>query len=482
MRWKTILIVELIWLFGLLPGVAWSQIEDLGEYTAQAAFLEIGEDPEKPNAEIFHMSYTLDGADASERPVTFVWNGGPGASSVYLHMLALGPRMIEIPGDGTLPKVPARLIDNPQTWLHFTDLVFIDPVGTGYSRALPQEEGEDADPKPFYDADRDLETFGQVIRTWLTQNERWSSPKGIAGESYGGRRVAALSLMLMEDFSINLNWATLISPALNDDIPDPDSPYGVLGAVGVLPSYAAVAAYHGETERAVSEEPALGDFLEEVEGFALGDFASGLVQLSQLSEEETAALFSRIAGMTGLPAEDVEWARGRIAFGSFITGLLEDRRLVVDPYDGTQTALPPLPGNEVGFAIDHTLTGMSGVLSAPFLDYLGGELGVETPRTYEFLNRDVNRAFDRDTRHGGPEDVARALAINPDLKVLVVHGMHDLVTPYFKTRYALEQTVRGEDEVARLEFEDYQGGHMFYMYSDSRNAFYETARAFYSAR
>ena len=189
--------------------------QKLPDYDAKAGMLKIGKDPERPDAEIFHVAYTLKGADPATRPVTFVFNGGPGAASIYLHLSAIGPKTIVTAGDGSFPAVPARLEDNPDSWISFTDLVFIDPVGTGYSRMLPGPDGKPGDPKPYYDVDSDVDAIAGFIRQWLTVNKRWASPKAIAGESYAGQRIAALSRVLAEHYGINLNRAVLISPEFN---------------------------------------------------------------------------------------------------------------------------------------------------------------------------------------------------------------------------------------------------------------------------
>jgi len=189
--------------------------QGLPAYTAKAGMLNIGADPERPEAEIFHVAYTLEGASPTTRPVTFLWNGGPGAASIFLHLAAIGPKTIATAGDGSFPSVPARLETNPDSWIAFTDLVFIDPVGTGYSRTLPGPDGALRDPAPFYNTMGDLDSIAQFIRQWLTLNNRWGSPKAIAGESYGGMRVAALTRILAEKYSINLNRAVMISPELN---------------------------------------------------------------------------------------------------------------------------------------------------------------------------------------------------------------------------------------------------------------------------
>jgi hypothetical protein len=215
-------------------GRALAQRPALGAYTTRAGLMPVGENPESPTAELFYTAYTLDGADVSKRPITFLFNGGPGAASVYLHLTAVGPMTVAVAGDGSFPSVPARLQPNPHSWLHFTDLVFIDPVDTGYSRALPGPKGK-ADADPFFEVEADLRSLAQFMRRYLTVNGRWPSPKAVAGESYGGQRVAALSKMLMEDYDINLNRAVMISPALRAGLPGLDSRYGLISMMTMLP-------------------------------------------------------------------------------------------------------------------------------------------------------------------------------------------------------------------------------------------------------
>jgi hypothetical protein len=245
----------------------------LGAYTTRAGLMPVGENPESPTAELFYTAYTLDGADVSKRPITFLFNGGPGAASVYLHLTAVGPMTVAMAGDGSFPSVPARLQPNPHSWLHFTDLVFIDPVDTGFSRALPGPQGK-ADPTPYFEVEADLHSLGQFMRRYLTVNGRWPSPKAVAGESYGGQRVAALSKLLMEDYDINLNRAVLISPALRANLPGLDSRYGLISMMALLPTQAAVAAAHGRNALP-ADSAALPAALADVERYALTDFLSG---------------------------------------------------------------------------------------------------------------------------------------------------------------------------------------------------------------
>jgi carboxypeptidase C (cathepsin A) len=453
--------------------MAWAAAaQDLPAYSARAGMIAIGADPERPDAEIFHVDYTLDGADPATRPVTFLVNGGPGGASIFLHIAAVGPLTISSPGDGTFPAVPARLEPNPDSWIGFTDLVFIDPVGTGYSRMLPGPDGQPGDPRKYYGVDSDMHSIAWFIRQWLTENDRWGSPKGLAGESYGGQRVAGLTHILAQDYGINLNRAVLISPALYTEFPE--TRYTILRYVTFLPTMAAIAAHHGR-----NGEPPGPEALEEFERFALEDFTTGLVTLGRSDPAKQAAFFDSVAGYLGLDPALVARERGRVGDQSFAANLLQDTGRIIDRYDGTvasENPVPELPGITV---FDRSLAVLTGVLLPPFMDYVRGDLGYRTNRNYVPLDFAINMAWDNASTAGGPDDLALALSQNPDLRALVVHGMHDLATPYFLTRYVLEQSVVTEGARARLGFRVYSGGHMFYLRKDSRAAFAADVRAFY---
>jgi carboxypeptidase C (cathepsin A) len=455
-----------------------AQAGALGKYSAKAALMPIGEHPDKPSAEIFYTAYTLDGADPARRPITFCFNGGPGASSVYLHMAAIGPMTVEVRPDGSLPTVPARLSANPHTWLHFTDLVFIDPVQTGYSRALPGAKGEPANPAPYFEAETDLRSIAQFIRRYLDEHRRWSSPKALAGESYGGLRVAALSRLLMEDYDINLNRVVLISPLLKTAMPFDAPRYDLTGAMTLLPSQAAVAAFH--RRGSLPADPAqLPQALAGVEQFALSEYLGGLARLGRAPPAEADALFARVAGLTGLDARLVAQHRARVGADVFVKNLLRDGQQILDRYDGRQASDDPVPESAELATLDRTLTVLNGVLSAPYFDYLGRTLGVKSDRRYIMLNLDANRLWNRSSPLGSPEDLAYALAVNADLKALVVHGYHDLSTPYFRSRFLLEQSVVGRSARQRLLFGNYPGGHMFYLNAESRAELFKDVSAFY---
>jgi carboxypeptidase C (cathepsin A) len=454
--------------------VAWgAAAEGLPPYTATAGMLNIGADPERPEAEIFHVAYTLDGADPATRPVTFLWNGGPGAASIYLHLAAIGPMTIATAGDGSFPPVPARLEPNPDSWIAFTDLVFVDPVGTGYSRTLPGPDGVPRDPKPYYATMPDLDALAQFIRQWLTVNGRWGSPKAIAGESYGGMRVAALVRILAEQHAINLNRAVMISPELKVNVTF-DS-YSLLFPMTQIPTQAAIASVNGRggfgTDAAA---------LQAAEDYALNEYLTGLAALGRMSPEEQAAFHARLSEVTGIDRDLLARNNGRIDQALYAGSLLADRGQLLDRYDGTQASDNPRPQEASIGVLDRSLTVLSGILLAPFMDYVRADLGYETERAYIPLNMTLNSAFDRASTVGTPDDVGIALAQNTDLKVLVVHGAYDTVTPYFMSRFVLEQATRAKGARERLFFGTYAGGHMFYLRDGSRAEFAEDVRGFYA--
>lgn len=459
-----------------LPAVA--QTTALGKYTTKAAFIPIGENPEKPTVEMFYTAYTLDGADPARRPVTFCFNGGPGAASVYMHMMAVGPMVLEARPDGSFPSAPAKLVPNPHTWLHFTDLVFIDPVETGYSRALPGANGAPGDPGPFLETEADLRSIAQFIQRYLTQHDRWMSPKAIAGESYGGMRVAALTKMLMTDYDINLNRAVLVSPSLKSTLVGAGAHYELVNMMTSVSTLAAIAAAHGRSS--LPSDPAkLPQAIQSVEQYALGDFVTGLARLGRATPAEAEAFYARMSALVGLDAKLLAQSRGRVGQLVFAKALLRDRSQVIDRYDGRQASDDPAPEKlELG-SLDKTLIVMNGVLSAPFINYMRRTVGFKSDRPYIMLNVAINRRWKESGNFGTPEDLAYALTMNTDLKAMVVHGYHDLATAYFESRYLLEQCVSTQSARQRLSFGTYIGGHMFYLNTKSREELFRDAAAFY---
>ena len=452
-----------------------ASVPSLPPYDAKAGMLNIGEDPERPDAEIFHVDYVMKGAVATKRPVTFVFNGGPGGASIFLHMAAIGPKIMASAGDGSFPSVPARLEDNPNSWISFTDLVFIDPVGTGYSRTLAGPDGKLKDPKQYYSVTGDVDSFGQFIQQWLTVNKRWGSPKAMVGESYGGQRAAALTRTLAESYQVNLNWVVLFSPAFYMQLGSPL--YDLVTPMSMLPSYAAIAAHHGKSS--ITNDAA---GIKKAEDFAMTDYIVGLANVGRMNAKDQTAFYAKVAGLTGMDPEVVAASRGRIPAEIFAVNLLRSKGKVIDTYDGRQTSDNAMPEKGELSIFDRTVSVFSGIIVPPFMDYLQKDLGYVSSRPYVALSLPVNMSWDRSAKVGGPDDLAIAMAQNHDLKTLIMGGYYDLNANYLLAPYLLEQTVRGTDTRKRLFFSRYFGGHMFYLNPKSRVDMTRDARNFFEGK
>jgi carboxypeptidase C (cathepsin A) len=451
------------------------------DYTATAKWLVLRK-KEKPAAEIFSVSYVAK-ADDKSRPVAFVFNGGPGASSAYLHMGALGPQRVDFPADGTLPPLPPKLVENESSWLAFADLVFVDPVGTGFSRIVEDEKKDDekkeGGKKPddeYFGPKRDLESLCEFMTRWLSQNDRWGSPIFIAGESYGGYRVGRLVKMLQEDAGIGLNGAILISPALELSGLDMND-YGVAQWVDVLPTMAGAAAFHGRG-RALPAGTAQADVLAAAEEFAAGDYSTFLIRGASLETAERERILARLADFLGLPVEFVTRAEGRVNQVVFARELLRDERKVVGFYDATITTTDPFPDRPGHEAPDATLAGIAAAYTAAINRQLRSEIGVETDRDYRLLSIEVNEAWKEDSkRHffeppeGATDSFRYGMALNPHMRAFITHGRFDMVTPYYTTD-RLRNLMRLDPATAgRLTVQHFDGGHMFYAWEESRHAF-----------
>ena len=456
------------------------------DYTARADWLILRTE-EKPKAEMFYVSYVRTDCEAENRPVTFVFNGGPGASSAYLHVGALGPKRVQFNEDGTSPRPPTRLLDNEESWLAFTDLVFIDPVGTGFSRMVeppkPEEkkEGDAGKSKEFFRLKRDLESLGEFIQKYLSLNKRWDSPVFIAGESYGGFRVGKLAKMLQEGYGVGLNGAILISPSLEWTLLDP-SDYDVLHWVDLLPSMAMAARFHGRGRVAGTTD---ADFRDAVENFAVTDYATCLVQGERLPEDERNAVYTKVADYLGLDEEVAALHRGRIPFWVFCRGLFKDSREVCGFYDATVKAVDPFPDRETHQAPDPTLYAIERVFAGGINTQLRKHLQLETSRDYALLSMDVNKAWRVDETHaferqvGATDDMRYAMSLNPHMNVFITHGIYDLVTPYFSTDRLVEHMRLTPEQRERLSVQHFNGGHMFYAWEESRKAFFIAMSEFF---
>lgn len=431
-------------------------------YTATAEFLPL-RSPGKDEAEarIFTVSYTLDGADPAKRPVMFLFNGGPGASSAYLHLGAAGPRAIRFAPDGGLPPPPTRLEDNPDTWLTAADLVFIDPVGTGFSRLTKED---DKVQQRLLSVEGDVAAMAETIRFWLTRNTRWGSPKFLGGESYGGYRVAALTRHLIDREGIALNGAVMVSPVIDfGTIRDSDS--GILAAALRLPSMAAAAVATGKVP---------GNLIhvtEDAERYALGDYIAGLAGLDLERLEASRPLFDKVAALTGLPEPLVERQRGRIGAGFFAREILRDRGQVVSLYDGAHAAFDPDPGSP-RVRQDPILEASKPTFTTAYMDYVKGELKSPVDDDFRLLSNAVNERWEwqRGEMPNAANDLQTALALAPDLRVTIVHGRTDLVTPYLGSVWIVRNLEQPADRRDRVNVDVFDGGHMLYFRRDGRAA------------
>jgi carboxypeptidase C (cathepsin A) len=450
---------------------------------------------EKPAAEIFSVAYVAEG-DRRERPLTFVFNGGPGAASAYLHMGAVGPQRVDFPSDGALPAMPPRLVENESSWLAFTDLVFVDPVGTGFSRVIEPEKKEggkdgasagkadDApDPKEYFGYKRDLESLCEFMSRWLSDHRRWGSPIFIAGESYGGYRVGRLARSLQEAAGIGLNGAILISPALEISGLSPTD-YDVLPWIDRVPTMAAAALHHGRS-RAFRKGTSLEKALRAAEEFATGDYVSFLTRGASLPAKERTRIVERLAELLGLPLDIVARGEGRVGILTFVRELLRDERKVLGLYDTTITATDPFPDRTDFAWPDPTLSGITPAYTGAVNRMIRSEIGVKTDREYALLSYEVFTAWKNDAEQhafalppGATDDFRYGMALNPHMKAFITHGQYDLVTPYYASD-RLRNLMRLDPQMAdRLTVQHYGGGHMFYAWESSRHAFAAAIAAF----
>jgi carboxypeptidase C (cathepsin A) len=409
---------------------------------------------------VFLTSYTLDDAEPGSRPVTFAFNGGPGSSSIWLHMGLLGPRRV-VSGDVTDPAAPPySLKDNPETLLAQSDLVFIDPVSTGYSRAANGEKAKD-----YHGFTADIESVGEIIRLWTSRNGRWLSPKFVAGESYGTIRAAALSAHLQERHGLYLNGVMLISSVLDlgsiDFTEGNDQPYALF-----VPTYAAIAHYHG-----FHGERPLDDVLADAEDFAARDLSWALARGARLSSADRAVAVATLASLTGLSESYVDRVNLRIEHVRFFTELLRDRGLTTGRMDGRFTTWEPDGGRE-HMSDDASVSRIIGAYSAGFNHYVRTELEYANDLPYEILSMDVNKAWSYSDFEGRSVSVVDALSTamraNPHLKVHVAFGHYDGATPYFAAEHVLAHLKIPDGLRENVDTAYYPAGHMMYVHEPSR--------------
>lgn len=417
----------------------------------------------KPKAAVFFISYTRrDGGPAEKRPVTFSFNGGPGSSSVWLHLGVLGPRRVDMDETGNLPPPPYRLVDNAHSLLDVTDLVFIDPVSTGYSRAVVGEKA-----KEFHAFKKDIESVGDFIRLYASRYGRWRSPKFLVGESYGTTRAAGLAGYLQDRHGMYLNGIMLVSCVLDfqtiDFQPTNDLPY-----VLYLPTYAATAWYHKRLAPELQKD--LHATLAEAKAFATGEYAAALLRGTSLPAEERTRVAAKLARYTGLSVEYIERADLRVEIMRFTKELLRDRRRTVGRLDSRFIGIDRDAAGET-ISNDPSMTNIIGPYTATFNDYVRGELQYENDLPYEILSFRVNEAW-RFPEHENrfvdvSETLRKAVTINPYLKLFVANGYYDLATPYLATEYTFDHLALDDSLRANVTQGYYEAGHMMYIHQPS---------------
>jgi len=433
------------------------------DYQAVAETLPVTDAKGSITASIFTVSYLAEVENGGERPVSFVFNGGPGAASVFLHLGALGPQILETTQDGAVPSPPLHIIVNQATWLGFTDLVFIDPVGTGFSRGKGKEENPD---KPFWDVHADITSLDSVIRLWLTRHQRWTAPVYLVGESYGGFRAAAMAQSLPHDVDVIVKGLVLISPALDLSALH-QSERDLLAAAFILPSYAATAAAFIEAER-----------------FALSDYLVGLAAL-QGQPPPGDAFIARVAEIAGISADTARRYRGRIPRHIFAREIRRKEGEAISLYDSMITR--PAGPEDGESAADPVLQPAVAAYGSAINAYLADELGVHSDLPYRVLPRDISQQWNwQGERQHGTEGLAmssleKTLIDHPDTKLLIVNGRYDLVTPYFASRWLVDQLEVPPAVRAGVRLRVYDGGHMVYMRPQARLLLAHDAADLYGA-
>jgi carboxypeptidase C (cathepsin A) len=436
------------------------------DYTVTAGTIVLKEEDveegERAKASVFYVAYTLDGVkDPAKRPITFSFNGGPGSSSVWMHLGVLGPKRVLMDEEGNALPPPYTLVENDYTLLDKTDLVFIDPVSTGYSRSVPGEK-----PDQFHNVKKDMESVGDFIRLWMTRNKRWNSPKFLIGESYGTTRAAGLAGYLHQRHGMYLNGIMLISSILNFLTarfdPGNDLPY-----ILFLPTYAATAWYHKKLDEDLQAD--LRKTLEEVKEFALNNYTLALMKGSNLQGEERAEIIKQVARYTGLSEDYVDRTNLRVNIHRFVKELRRDEGITVGRLDSRYTGHDKDAVGEMN-EVDPSYSAIQGPYTSTLYDYVRSELDFELDLPYEILaplygswkfdnyqNQYVNTG----------ELLRQGFQANPALKVIVCNGYFDLATPFLATEYTFNHIEISEEQRANVSMKYYEAGHMMYLHIPS---------------
>jgi len=449
------------------------------KYKATAGTLTLRTPEGKPDASMFYVAYTLDGsAPGSKRPITFLFNGGPGSPSFWLHMGSFGPMRLQTGNPEYLRPAPYAFGPNPDTILDKTDLVFLDAMGAGYSRPLG-----DAKPSDFYGVDQDVDAFARAVTRYLTKFGRWGSPKYILGESYGTLRSGALAYQLQERGAA-LNGVILLSSIMNYGYRQPglDQVF-----INYLPSYAATAWYHNRLRNRPAD---VAEIVAQARAFAVGPYASALAKGQTISAEERASVALQMSDLTGLSVDFIQRSNLRVDLSRFRKELLRDQRTTIGRFDSRYTGMDADAAGDSPDT-DPSDTAISAAFIGSFNDYVTNDLGYKTDLPYRLSARD-GAGWTWDWKHRAPTggqqnnpntaiDLAAAMRDNPELRVLSLNGYYDMATPFFGTEFDLNHMMLEPARQPNLMFRYYPAGHMTYLNPEALRSLHNDLSAFYDS-
>jgi len=422
-------------------------------YTATVGTMPVYDKDGKKSGEVVCTSYTVEG---ESRPVTFALNGGPGAASVYLNFGAIGPKRIRFGDEGDSPSDPATLLDNPGTWLDFTDMVFIDPIGTGFSRSLVSA---DETKKQFYSTENDIHYLSRIIYDWLVKNGRMSSRKYFVGESYGGYRGPRITHYLQSQLGVAMNGVVLVSPYLNPTL-DENGDVSPVPWMLTLPS---IAAAHLERAHKLT-----GEAMAQVIAYTRGEYATDLLK-GRSDPEATPRIVKKVTDMTGLELEFVRRSGGRLEIGAYLREIFREQGKIGSVYDSNVTSFDPFPFASGQRSGDPILNSIIAPTTTAMVDFVTRVVGWKTEARYNALSYQVGSQWDGDSnalRAGAVADLRQAVGADPKMRVLIAHGWNDLSCPFMGSILTVDQMPLMGD-ASRVSVHEYPGGHMFYSRADS---------------
>ena len=443
-------------------------------YTATTGYMHMKADTGKVLAKIFFTYYSKDDEDGAKRPVTFTFNGGPGSASLWLHMGGVGPKRVLLKDDGTATAAPYSYVPNEFSWLDKTDLVFIDPVSTGYSRAV----GEPA--SKYHGYVEDIKSVGDFVRNFLSRYDRWASPKFLAGESYGTTRAAGLSKFLQDEHRIYINGVILISAVLNFGTNDYNIGNDLPRAL-YIPSYTAAAWYHKKLAPALQARP-IADVLKESEQWAIGPYATALIKGGWMSDAEKSAIAEKMAYYTGLSKELCLQANLRLDENRFYKALRRGDGLSIGRLDARFTGRNlDDAGEYVDF--DPSFANIDGPFTATINDYLSKELKFTEEKGYNVFGEVYPWSYKnvQNKYLNVAESLRDAMAKNPNLKVYLGCGYYDFATPYFTAVYDIEHMFLRPEQRSRVDIKYYESGHMYYIHKPSLIQFKKDIDSFFDS-